>query len=165
MVTGDTFNTDDGKIPPTLDIGPDVGGNTVIFTNATLGPASILVGSLGLCQGFTGGTPFKDNPGASGSGTFIGCTTGLPFTVAAGSENFTSFAFYTETISQTVTTTNTYLTTSVYQFAAGSTSSVPEPGSMALIGAGIAGILAIRRKLGGGSGVGPRRDSSDFATS
>ena len=102
-----------------------------------------MIGQLGACAGVTITGPTEGTP--------FGCTPGLgiPYVVVAGSSNL-DINFHTLTqILQTTTTTSTYLTSQVYDLTGVQVDgSVPEPGTVSLVGIGLGGLLLLRRRRG-----------------
>ena len=118
-----------------------INSSTDVFYNSlteTLGQASIFIGQLGACAGvnITDSVPF-------------GCTPGLgtPYLVVSYSSNVNINTHTLTQILQTTTTTNTFLTSQVYDLTGVPVSgSVPEPGTVSLVAIGLGGIVLIRRR-------------------
>jgi hypothetical protein len=94
------------------------GSSTQFFVSTTLfiGPQTIPTGNLGICQSYV--------LNGANRPTLTGCVPGgTPFNIVAGGQDFDTLTFSLVTISKTATTTNTFLTTAVYEldgFAQGS---------------------------------------------
>jgi hypothetical protein len=126
-------------------------GQTAQTPNVTvstyIGPLTIQIGNFGTCTGLTAG------PG--GSVVPTGCTggTNTSLTIAPGSEDIDTLVIEPVTINQTATTTNTTLTSQVYELdgiaAAGSPPATPAPPSVILAFLGLAclGLYAVRHRL------------------
>ncbi len=111
-----------------------------VVTTAYIGPQTIFTGNHGICPSLAV---------AQAASTGNGCSLpGTSFPIAAGGIDYDTLEVNQVTISQTATTTNTYLTTQVYEidgFAAGVTptpigpSATPIPSSLLLTLMGLAG--------------------------
>jgi hypothetical protein len=104
-----------------------------VTTTQFIGPVAIPTGNLGICQ---------SQPGSNVT-TLIGCVPGgTPFAIGAGAVDFDTLTLSRVTISRTATTTNTFLTTTVYEvdgFPAGGPAATPAPPSLILALTGLAG--------------------------
>ena len=115
-----------------------------VTTTMFVGPQTIHTGNLGVCQSQTGNSV----------ATLTGCVPGgTPFVIAPGGIDFDTLTFSLVTINKTATTTNTFLTTTVYELdgfpQGGQPSAVPVPPSLllALTGLAGAGLYRVRRKF------------------
>ncbi|HYL77553.1 MAG TPA: hypothetical protein VEU96_25290 [Bryobacteraceae bacterium] len=118
--------------------------SVVVGTKMFVGPVTVTTGNLGICTAFTfdSGAPTYANP--------TGCSLpGTPFPVAPGGIDFDTRTLTQATVSQTVTTTNTFLTTQVYELDAGQPPATPAPPSLilTLTGLATAGLFAAKRKF------------------
>jgi hypothetical protein len=117
-----------------------------VVTTAYLGPQTIYVGNLGICSTVAIAQAASQTNGCSISGTL--------FPIAAGQEDFNTLEVNQVTISQTATTTNTTLTSQVYEidgFGAGAAPlATPAPPSVILAFLGLAGlgIYAVKKESG-----------------
>ncbi len=95
-------------------------------TRLLLGPATIQIGDIGRCQGVDASSvPFGCDPNA-----------GILFAVPAGTENFNTNTHTLRSLGVTNTTTNTFLTSQVYELdgtTASAPASIPEPGTFASV--------------------------------
>lgn len=125
----------------------------------TIGPSSIVVGDLGTfdnpCQGYSGGGAVV----AGGLGGFpadfhfteavtpVGCPGGTPFVVPAGTLNIDA-ALHTQTdIYRTITTTDTYLDSRIYELTGVlASASVPEPSTLGLFATALTGFALVRKR-------------------
>jgi len=108
-----------------------------------ISPVTILVGQLGACAGVTITGPTEGTP--------FGCTPGLgtPYFLVSGSTDLTVNTHTLTQVLQTTTTTSTYLTSQVYDLTGVPLNgSVPEPGTVSLVGIGLGGLLLVRRRMG-----------------
>ncbi|HYL78864.1 MAG TPA: hypothetical protein VEU96_32035 [Bryobacteraceae bacterium] len=118
--------------------------SVVVGTKEFVGPATITVGNLGICTAFTfdSVSPTYANP--------TGCSLpGTPFAIVAGGIDFDTRTLTQATVSQTATTTNTFLTTQVFELDAGQPAPTPAPPSLILALTGLvgAGLYSIRRRF------------------
>jgi hypothetical protein len=118
-----------------------------ISTTQYVGPQTIPTANLGICQSYV-------LNGANIRPTLTGCVPGgTPFIIAPGGVDYDTLTFSLVTISKTATTTNTFLTTAVYEldgFAQGSPPpATPVPPSLVLVLTGLAGagLYRVRRKF------------------
>jgi uncharacterized protein (TIGR03437 family) len=82
--------------------------NALVYTTTYLGPQTIFIGSHGICQSYNALDLVPSQ--------LTGCSLpGTSFVIAAGGEDLDTFEVRLVTISQTVTTTNTTLTSQVYE--------------------------------------------------
>ncbi len=122
-------------------------GTPIISTKTFIGPITITVGNFGTCTAYT-------DSGPQGRPVPTGCTggTATPFKVVFGGEDIDTFVIQPVTVNQTVTTTNTTLTSQVYEID-GFTNATPPPTPappsliLMLVGLGAAGLFAVRRRL------------------
>ena len=122
-------------------------GTPIISTKTFIGPITITIGNFGTCTAYT-------DSGPQGRPVPTGCTggTATPLTVVPGGEDIDTLLIQPVTINQTVTTTNTTLTSQVYEidgFATGGQPATPAPPSLILMLAGLAatGVFAVRNRL------------------
>jgi len=80
-------------------------------TSVYVGPQTILTGNRGICQT----TSVPPAPPAPFAPVLTACTGGTSFTISPGSADYDTLRSSFVTISQTVTTTNTTLTSQVYE--------------------------------------------------
>ena len=89
----------------------------IVTTQAWVGPQTITVGQWGICQSYAWGGLSNVAP------TLTGCVPGgTAFPIVAGGTVFDTLQVALVNVSQTATTTNTFLTTQIYEldgFAAG----------------------------------------------
>ena len=115
-----------------------VAGQNVITTTYYVGPQTISIDDHGICQSYTPGD------GQSVPPILTGCSLSTPFTLLAGQVDFDTLTVTPYTINQTVTTTNTTLTTQVYELdgvpAGNPSPATPVPPSLWLA---VTGCLAI----------------------
>ena len=120
-------------------------GTPTIIVQTFIGPITITVGNFGTCTGYTDSGP----QGAAPTGCTGGNTTTL--VVVPGGEDVDTRYDARETINQTVTTTNTTLTSQVYEIDGSTTPlpATPAPPSLILMLAGLtaAGLFAARHRL------------------
>lgn len=114
-----------------------------LFTGVTntIGPTSILAGDLGVCAGI--------NITGPGAGFPLGCTPGpgTPFNIVSGSNNFNSNTHTLTEIFQTTTTTDTFLTSELYDLTGDpAVEPIPEPGAVLLAAAGLAGLVLLKMR-------------------
>jgi hypothetical protein len=139
--TSSTNTVQTGKVAGTVSTG----------VTEYVGPVTIYIGNQGICQSYTPGA------GTEGGPLLTGCSGGTPtsFTLLAGQIDFDTLTITPVTIYQTKTTTNTTLTSQVYELdgvAAGSPPpSTPAPPSLwlALVAIAAACLYAIRRRQSG----------------
>jgi hypothetical protein len=128
---------------------------TIVITGDFVGPTTVTTGNLGVCQSYT--------PSQAGAGSGLvtagypllnGCSLpGTPLVVVPGGIDFDTRTVTLVTISQTATTTNTFLTTAVYEldgFLPGTQPpATPVPPSLVLVLTGLAGagLYEVRRRL------------------
>jgi hypothetical protein len=114
-----------------------VNTDTFAGTETFIGPQTILTGDFGVCQSYT--LDIYDHATPSG------CN-GTPTTtvVSAGSEDIDTLAVELNSVYETTTTTNTYLSTLVYDIVGLAASEVPEPATCALIGVGLLAMDGMR---------------------
>ena len=114
---------------------------TFVTAASVLGPSSRQIGTIGQCQGVNAaGAPFGCDP-----------TAGNSFNVQAGTSNLNINTHTAYFLSVTNTTTNTFLTSQVYELdgVSAPAAGVPEPGTLALAGIAIPGVwlgLRLRRR-------------------
>jgi hypothetical protein len=138
-----------------------VAGQVYSTVTEYIGPVTIPQGaggsstgwaSFGVCQSYTPGA------GTEGGPLLTGCSlSGTPLTRLAGQVDFDSLLVSYYTIDQTATTTNTTLTTQVYELdglAAGQIANTPVPPSLllALIGIAASGLFVFRQRMQRGRG-------------
>jgi hypothetical protein len=134
-------------------------GSPLIGVATWVGPATITVGNLGVCQTRTALTSGPDLAVSGNYFQYGGCSLpGTSLTIAAGGEDIDTQVTSLVIVNQTATTTNTTLTTSVYEidgFLAGVTppSATPVPPSILLALAGIGAAAGLRRWRGGFPGA------------
>lgn len=121
-------------------------GTPIITTKTYIGPITIMIGNFGTCSGYT-------DSGPQGRPVPTGCTGGSTNTlnVVPGGEDIDTFVITPVTINQTVTTTNTTLTSQVYEIDGFTTGppATPAPPSLILVLVGLtaAGLFAARNRL------------------
>jgi hypothetical protein len=121
-------------------------GTPTIIVHTFIGPITITVGYFGTCTGYT-------DSGPQGRPVPTGCTggTATPLSVVPGGQDTDTLVIQPETINQTVTTTNTTLTSQVYEIDGSTTPppATPAPPSLILMlaGLGAAGLFAARHRL------------------
>ena len=107
----------------------------IVTTQAWIGPQTITVGQWGICQSYTWGGLSNIAP------TLTGCVPGgTAFPIVAGGTVFDTLQVALVSVSQTATTTNTFLTTQIYEldgFPAG-VAVTPAPPALLL---GITGLM------------------------
>ena len=128
-----------------------VTGQMLVETTDYIGPQTITTGVRGICQSYTPGNPSQYTPPQ-----LVGCTGGTVWPIAAGGENYDTLYVTPVTINQTATTTNTTLTTQVYELDgihASTPTPTPAPPSLflALAGLGVAGLFLAARRFAGAS--------------
>ena len=108
---------------------------TIVTTQVNIGPLTITVGQWGICQSYVWG----GNNGIAP--TLTGCVPGgTPFTIVPGGTDYDTLHLALVNVSQTATTTNTFLTTTLYEldgFPAG-VPATPAPPALLLMLAGLA---------------------------
>jgi hypothetical protein len=120
---------------------------TVVGTRGFVGPQTIFTGNLGVCQSYTlePVTNYPDLTGCSLPGTQV--------VIPSGGIDIDTRIVTLVTISQTATTTNTFLTTAVYEldgFLPGTQPpATPVPPSLVLVLTGLAGagLYEVRRRF------------------
>ena len=139
----------------TVANGSPVLTQSIVNTKAFIGgPLTINTGNFGLCQSYTlDGTGYPLPTGCTPNATptfppYPGTFLYTPFTIVPGGTDYDTFSLQLVTINQTATTTNTFLTTQVYDivgFPAGVTptpitpTATPIPPSLLLTLVGLAG--------------------------
>jgi hypothetical protein len=118
---------------------------TIVGTSSWLGPFNLTVGDRGVCGSYA--------LDVNNHATFSSCSlAGTPFTVNAGTTNFDTSTVSLVRIDQTATTTNTFLTTELYELdgAVAGVPDTPAPPSLVLaLAAAVAGLwLVILRRRG-----------------
>jgi len=101
-----------------------------------VGPATVHIGDNGICQSY--------------SPTLTGCSSAFNlFTLQPGQMDFDALTVSPYTISKTATTTNTTLTSQVYEIdgAPAPATPAPPPLLMALMGIAAAGLYAVSKRL------------------
>ncbi len=110
-----------------------------VQTLSTIGPGVVPTDVRGQCQGvdLASGVPFGCDSNA-----------GSPFIFPAGSINLNTNAHTLYSVSATSTTTNTFLTSQVYELDGTSgPATVPEPGTFAAMAITIAGLCCFRTRI------------------
>jgi PEP-CTERM motif len=128
-----------GSNTQTVQTGKTLAATSVVGTQY-VGPQSVLVGDFGTCQ--------SDNAAISGGAGLSGCSLpGSLFQLLAGQTDFDTFVLTQFDILTTTTTTNSDLLTQVYELdGVRATTAVPEPITLSLFSAGLAGAVALRRR-------------------
>jgi len=120
------------------------GTSTSLCVNTELfvGPQTINVGDFGVCQSYT--------LDANGHALLTGCTIGgTPFTLGVGQMDYDTFDLTLVDVFTTTTTTDTDLLTQDYELiGVPAVVAAPEPPPWTLLGAGLLGMLWLRRKCG-----------------
>jgi hypothetical protein len=120
-------------------------GTPIISTKTFIGPITIMIGNFGSCTGYT-------DSGPQGRPVPSGCTGGTATTlsVVSGGEDIDTFVIQPVTVNQTVTTTNTTLTSQVYEIDGFTTppAATPAPPSLILMLVGLtsAGLFLARHR-------------------
>jgi hypothetical protein len=115
-----------------------------VGTATTFGPARILIGDLGLCQGVQSTPPPPFNDYVTLSLFPFCCPAGVQFFVLPGQLVINAFVTHETDITQLTTTTNTTLTSQTYNLTGnlGPLAPVPEPGTFGLLGCAL-GLIAV----------------------
>ena len=109
-----------------------------------VGPITLSIGDHGTCQGYTPGAGPEDGP------LLTGCSLSAnAFTLLTGQVDFDTLIRSDVYQTQTVTTTNTTLTSQVYEIdgAPAPATPAPPPLLMALMGIAAAGLYAVSKRL------------------
>ena len=122
-------------------------GQLLSDTHMYLGPVTVYIDDHGICQSYTLGDAITPPQ-------LTGCSKpGQPFALLGGQVDFDTLTIWPYTINQTATTTNTTLTTQVYELdgvpVGNPPTATPAPPSLilALTGMAASGLYAVRRRL------------------
>jgi len=148
-ITGPTLTSQTQATTTTTITADTARTSTMTSVAFFFGPQTIQIGDRGLCT-FGG----SSSGGVSSTGQLpSGCQTGTSFLVQRGTSDLNTNTNTDTQILRTTTLTDTVQTTARYDLVASLSSTptpgpvpVPEPASMALLGAGLAGLLALRRR-------------------
>ncbi len=135
-MTGPTLTSRSQTTTTTSRTADSSTASTMISSGLFFGPQTILIGARGLCTfgGAVGQLP-------------SGCETGTPFLVRQNTTDVNTNTNTDTQIQRTTTITDDVQTMESYEIVGAAATTVPEPGTLALLGGGLAGAgLLVRRR-------------------